>query len=67
MAGLLQLKVNQTMEPKPSPGNVFIQRIGNSQVNYTSDTGLQLSLKSKNEWPAGNYTLNGPKSTLKWI
>ncbi|CAD6184562.1 unnamed protein product [Caenorhabditis auriculariae] len=32
IAGLLQLKVNETMEVPPEPGRVFIQRIGNETL-----------------------------------
>ncbi|VDK43665.1 unnamed protein product [Anisakis simplex] len=34
MAGLLQLEVNKTMEPKPRSGEVFLQRFGNSTNTY---------------------------------
>lgn len=30
MAGLLQLEVNKTMESPPTPGRIFLQRIGNA-------------------------------------
>lgn len=50
------------MEPKPSHGNVFIHRIGNSSAKLKSNTGLKL-FPSKNEWPAGNYTLSSQHTT----
>lgn len=59
-----QLKVNETLEPLPSDGHVFIQRMGNSSAVFTSDTGLKLLSNEKNEWPAGNYTLHSKRTTF---
>lgn len=58
MAGLLQLRINATMEPKPADGNVFIQRIGNSSERFTDQDGLHELLPGRKvEWPAGNHTI----------
>ncbi|KAH7720230.1 POT family protein [Aphelenchoides avenae] len=64
MAGLLQLKVNETMEPRPAPGNIFVQRIGNASADLKTSLGYDL-LAGKNEWPAGNYTLLDEQLELK--
>uniref|UniRef100_A0A914D2V1 Uncharacterized protein n=1 Tax=Acrobeloides nanus TaxID=290746 RepID=A0A914D2V1_9BILA len=55
MAGFVQLKVNDTMEPKPNFGSVFIQRYGNATGPITLN-GTDLP-ESKSEHPSGIYSL----------
>lgn len=55
MAGLLQLEVNKTMEPRPAHGEVFLQRFGNSSLHYTIN-GSQLNY-GKTALVAGTYTV----------
>jgi hypothetical protein len=59
MAGLLQLKVNETMEPAPAVGQAFLYRIGNSSADLQTSDGFLLK-PDKNEWPANEYDLMGP-------
>lgn len=66
MAGFLQIKVNETMEPRPLSGNVFVQRIGNASADFKTDLGYDL-LAGKNEWPAGNFTLIGPNGAVEHL
>ena len=64
LAGLLQLKVNDTLEPLPADGYVFLQRIGNSSANFlTTKEGFELKVDEKSEWPIGNYTIRSDLST----
>lgn len=63
MAGLLQLKVNETLEPKPSAGNVFVQRVGNSSANFTIEGFGDFMEFNKMEVPMQNYTLLGPNDS----
>uniref|UniRef100_A0A914HDU5 Uncharacterized protein n=1 Tax=Globodera rostochiensis TaxID=31243 RepID=A0A914HDU5_GLORO len=65
MAGFLQMKVNDTMEPQPEAGSVFLQRLGNHtgqfEANY-SNLILPLKLseerKQKVQIRAENYTFS---------
>jgi solute carrier family 15 oligopeptide transporter 1 len=59
VAGLIQLKVNETMEPLPTLGRAFVYRLGNSSANLQTNVGLLLE-PGKNEWPAGEYDLIAP-------
>ena len=54
MAGFLQLKINRTLEPLPSNGNVFVQKFGTDSLTL-NETILNLD---KNEVPAGFYSAN---------
>ncbi|KAI6182772.1 Peptide transporter 3 [Aphelenchoides bicaudatus] len=59
MAGLLQLKVNESMEPIPSVDRAFLYRIGNSSADLQTQDDYMLK-PGKNEWPANEYDLIGP-------
>ncbi|CAB3407107.1 unnamed protein product [Caenorhabditis bovis] len=69
MAGVLQLKVNETMEVPPAHGNVYIQRIGNESLisgfrdssgNLIADGRLPMG---RTELASGTYTFqSGPKN-----
>uniref|UniRef100_A0A0N5AUQ9 Peptide transporter 3 n=1 Tax=Syphacia muris TaxID=451379 RepID=A0A0N5AUQ9_9BILA len=56
MAGILQLYVNGTMEPRPEPGHVFLQRFGNSTVKYYLN-GVPLEF-GKTDLEVGEYAVN---------
>lgn len=56
VAGLIQLKVNETMEPVPASDQAFIYRLGNVSTNIQTNVGLSLE-PYKNVWPAGEYDL----------
>jgi solute carrier family 15 oligopeptide transporter 1 len=54
MAGFLQFKINATLEPFPSDGNVFIQKFGSESLPFVfNETTLA---PGKNEIPSGIYT-----------
>ncbi|KAI1706909.1 POT family domain-containing protein [Ditylenchus destructor] len=57
MAGLLQLKVNETLEPKPESGNVFLRRVGNSTADFWIDNYGPLTANNKTELAAGTYNM----------
>jgi hypothetical protein len=59
IAGLLQLKVNETMEPVPALGQAFLYRIGNSSADLQTSDGFLLK-SGKNEWQANEYDLMSP-------
>ncbi|CCD71980.1 Peptide transporter 3 [Caenorhabditis elegans] len=65
IAGVLQLKVNETMEFPPSLGRIYLQRVGNesliSDFRYKSDgrlIGDGMLPKGRTELDAGIYTFN---------
>uniref|UniRef100_A0A1I7ZFA5 Solute carrier family 15 member 2 n=1 Tax=Steinernema glaseri TaxID=37863 RepID=A0A1I7ZFA5_9BILA len=64
MAGLIQLEVNKTMEPRPEAGNVFLVSISNVSDHKTSLKGQLLDLNKKLELPAGIYEITGNKDSF---
>uniref|UniRef100_A0A914ZA50 Uncharacterized protein n=1 Tax=Panagrolaimus superbus TaxID=310955 RepID=A0A914ZA50_9BILA len=56
MAGFLQLKINSTLEPYPSDGNVFIQKFGSESLPITFNGTTSSLTNGKNEIPSGFYT-----------
>lgn len=59
IAGFLQIKVNDTMEPKPKSGHTFIYRLGNSSAEFIANNQTDIIIpvgNSKYEIIAGNYT-----------
>lgn len=52
---VFQLEVNNSMEPKPEMGNIFIQRFGNATGPITLN-GTDLAF-NKTEHPNGVYAL----------
>ncbi|VDN02760.1 unnamed protein product [Thelazia callipaeda] len=61
MAGILQLKVNETMEPCPEQGQVILQRFGDTSRQYKiNDTKLEYG---KSVLPEGIYTITAEDLT----
>ncbi|KAL3090065.1 hypothetical protein niasHS_006517 [Heterodera schachtii] len=65
MAGFLQIKVNDTMEPQPESGYVFLQRLGNHSGQFSANNSdfilpakLPDELKQKVHIGAENYTFS---------
>lgn len=59
LAGFLQIKVNDTMEPKPTHGHSFVYRLGNSNAEFLANNQSDVILPNGNgkyEIIAGNYT-----------
>ncbi|CAD5206883.1 unnamed protein product [Bursaphelenchus okinawaensis] len=54
IAGLLQIKVNSSMEPVPLTHQSFVYRLGDSVDTIVSHNGLILE-PGKNIWPHGKY------------
>ncbi|CAD5210150.1 unnamed protein product [Bursaphelenchus xylophilus] len=54
IAGILQIKVNSSMESMPLSGQAFVYRLGNSVDTLVSQNGLILA-PGKNAWPEGIY------------
>ncbi|KAI6225863.1 Peptide transporter 3 [Aphelenchoides besseyi] len=61
IAGFLQLKINETLEPSPQNNHAFLQRLGNTSTTLGNLDGPQL-IAGRNEWPAGDYDLVGPNN-----
>uniref|UniRef100_A0AC35G8H5 Uncharacterized protein n=1 Tax=Panagrolaimus sp. PS1159 TaxID=55785 RepID=A0AC35G8H5_9BILA len=52
MAGFLQLKINSTLEPYPSNGNVFVQKFGSESLPLSFNGTTSTLINGKNEIPA---------------
>jgi hypothetical protein len=52
-----QIRVNETMEPLPPPGQMYVYRIGNSTSMFRNTEGFELLASTKNVWPVQNHSL----------